>query len=46
LQNGIILKKFNEIIIENEYYDIFPNQVFMEEIFLAKTMEENRSMQT
>jgi hypothetical protein len=29
--------KTNEKIIENEYCDIFPNQVFM---------EENRSLQT
>jgi hypothetical protein len=34
----------NEIIIENEYCDIFPNQVFMEEVFLTKTTEENRNM--
>ncbi len=34
----------NEILIENEYWDIFPNQVFMEEVSLTKTMEENRSM--
>jgi hypothetical protein len=35
----------NETIIENEYCDIFPNQVFME-ISLTKTMEGNRSLQT
>jgi hypothetical protein len=34
----------NEIVIENEYYDIFPNQVFMEEVFKTKTMQENKSM--
>jgi hypothetical protein len=37
--------KTNETTIENEYCDIFPNQVSMEEVSLTKTMEENRSMQ-
>jgi hypothetical protein len=36
----------NEIIIENEYCDIFPNAISMEEIYLTKTMEQNRSLQT
>jgi hypothetical protein len=36
----------NEIVIENKYCDIFPNQVSMEEVSLTKTMEENRSLQT
>jgi hypothetical protein len=36
----------NETKIGNEYCDIFPNQVFMEEVSLIETMEENRSMQT
>jgi len=36
----------NEIIIENEYCDIFPNEISMEERYLTKTMEENRSLQT
>jgi hypothetical protein len=34
----------NETILENEYYDIFPNQVSMEEESLTKTMEKNRSL--
>ncbi len=38
--------KTNEIIIENEYCDIFPNQISMEEVSLIETMEENRSLQT
>jgi hypothetical protein len=37
--------RINETIIENEYCDIFLNQVFME-ISLTKTMEGNRSLQT
>jgi hypothetical protein len=32
-------KNTNEIIIENEYCDIFPNQIFMGKIFLTETME-------
>jgi hypothetical protein len=32
----------NEKIIENEYCDIFPNQVFMEEVSLIETMEKNK----
>jgi len=32
----------NEIVIENEYCDIFPNQVSMEEVSLTKIMEENK----
>jgi hypothetical protein len=36
----------NEIVIENEYSNIFPNQVCMKEVFLIETMEENRNMQT
>jgi 3-isopropylmalate dehydratase small subunit len=36
----------NETIIENEYCDIFPNQIFMEKIFLIETMEENNFFQT
>jgi hypothetical protein len=35
-----------ETIIENEYCDIFPNQVSMEKASLTKTMEENISLQT
>jgi hypothetical protein len=31
----------NEIVIENEYCDIFPSQVSMEEVYLTKIMEEN-----
>jgi hypothetical protein len=38
--------RINETIIKNEYCDIFPNQVSMEEVSLTKTMEENRSLQT
>jgi hypothetical protein len=38
--------KTNETIIENEYCDIFPNQVSMEKVPLTKTMEENKSLQT
>jgi hypothetical protein len=38
--------KTNETIIENEYCDVFLNQVSMEEVSLIETMEENRSMQT
>ncbi len=36
----------NEIVIENEYFDIFPNQVSMEKVSLIETMEKNRSFQT
>jgi len=36
----------NEKIIENEYCDIFPNQVSMEYVILTETMEENKSLQT
>jgi hypothetical protein len=36
----------NETIIESEYCDIFPNQVFMKEIPLTETMEGNKSLQT
>jgi hypothetical protein len=36
----------NEIIIKNEYCEIFPNQVFMEKVSLTETMEENKSFQT
>jgi hypothetical protein len=39
-------KNINEIIIENEYCDIFPNEISMEEVYLIKTMEENRTLQT
>jgi hypothetical protein len=39
-------KNINEIVIEIEYSDIFPNQVCMKEVFLTETMEENRNMQT
>jgi hypothetical protein len=35
-----------ETIIENEYCDIGPNQVSMEEVSLIGTMEENKSLQT
>jgi hypothetical protein len=38
--------RINETIIETEYWDIFPNQVFMEEVFLTETMEENKSLET
>jgi hypothetical protein len=34
----------NEIVIKNEYCDIFPNQVSLEEVSLAETMEENSSL--
>jgi hypothetical protein len=33
----------NEIVIKNGYCDIFPNQVFMEEVSLIEIVEENRS---
>jgi hypothetical protein len=36
----------NETLIENEYCDIFPNQVSMEEAFMIETMEKNQSLQT
>jgi hypothetical protein len=36
----------NEIVIENEYCDNFPNQISMEEVSLIETIEENRSLQT
>jgi hypothetical protein len=36
----------NEKIIINEYCDIFPNKVFMEEVYLIETMEGNKSLQT
>jgi hypothetical protein len=36
----------NEIVIENEYCHIFPNQISMEEVSLTETIEENRSLQT
>jgi hypothetical protein len=36
----------NEIVIKNEYCDIFLNQIFMKEVSLTKIMEENRSLQT
>jgi hypothetical protein len=38
--------KTNETIIENEYCNIFPNQVSMEKVSMTETMEENRSLQT
>jgi hypothetical protein len=34
----------NETIIENEYYDIFPNQVSMEEVSFIEIMEKNKSL--
>jgi hypothetical protein len=34
----------NEIIVENESYDISPNQVSMEEEPLTKTIEKNRNL--
>jgi hypothetical protein len=36
----------NEIVIQNEYFDIFLNQIFLKEVSLIETMEENRSLQT
>jgi hypothetical protein len=36
----------NETIIENEYFDIIPNQVSMEEVCLIEPMEENKNLQT
>jgi hypothetical protein len=36
----------NEIVIENEYCDLFPNEISMEKVSLTKNMEENRSPQT
>jgi hypothetical protein len=36
----------NETILENDYCDIVPNQVSMEEVSLIETMEENKSLQT
>jgi hypothetical protein len=38
--------RINEIVIENECFDIFPNQVFMEEISIIEIIEENRNLQT
>ncbi len=39
-------KNTNETIIENEYYDIFANQVPMEGVFMTETIEKNISFQT
>ncbi len=39
-------KNTNETVIENEYCDIVPNRVSMEEVSLIETMEENKSLQT
>jgi len=36
----------NETIIEYEHCDIFPNRIFIKEVFLAQIMEENKSLQT
>jgi 3-isopropylmalate dehydratase small subunit len=36
----------NETTIEKEFCDIFPNQVFMEEVPWTKTMENIMSLQT
>lgn len=36
----------NETIIENEYCDIIPNQVSMEEVCLIEPMQENKNLQT
>jgi hypothetical protein len=36
----------NEIVIENELCDIFPNQVSMEEVSLIEIVEEDRIFQT
>jgi hypothetical protein len=33
--------RINEILIENEYCDIFPNRVSMEEVFFIEIMEKN-----
>jgi hypothetical protein len=38
--------KTDEIVIKNDYCDIFPNQVYMEEVSLTKTMDENKNLQT
>jgi hypothetical protein len=36
----------NEIVIENEYCNIFPHEFFVEKVSMSKTMEENRSLQS
>jgi hypothetical protein len=36
----------NEIIIENDFFDIFPNQFFVEKEPLTKIMQENINLQT
>ncbi len=36
----------NETILENEFQDIFPNQVSIKKKPLIETMEDNRSLQT
>ncbi len=36
----------NETIIENEYCDIFPNQLSMEEVSPIEITEENINLQT
>jgi hypothetical protein len=30
----------NEIVIKNEYCDIFPNQVYLEQVSMAETMKK------
>jgi len=42
----ILKTNANETIIENEYCDVFPNQVSMEEVCLIETMEKNMNLQT
>jgi hypothetical protein len=36
--------RINEIVIENDYCDTFPNQVSMEETSIIETIEKNRSL--
>jgi hypothetical protein len=36
----------NETILENESFDFFPNQVFMENESLIETIERNRTLWT
>jgi hypothetical protein len=36
----------NETILENEFCDIFPNQVFMEEESLIKTTKKKKKLWT
>ncbi len=46
LENGRSKANENETILKNDSCDFFPDQVFMEEEPLIKTMEKNRSLET